>query len=214
MKVGVMGSGNVGQVLAAGFASKGHTVKLGTREPASPKLREWQEKAGPRASAGTFAEAAEFADLAVLATLWDGTENALQLAGADRLAGKVLIDATNPLHFAPNAPPTLAVGHTESAGELVQRWLPKSRVVKAFNTIGNAHMIDPKFPGGPPDMFLCGNDAGAKKDVSDICRAFGLNPIDLGGLEIARYLEPLAMIWILYGFKTNTWDHAFKLLYK
>ena len=214
MKVGVLGSGNVGQVLGAGFASLGHTVMLGTREPQSDKVRAWVQKTGSHASAGTFAEAAVFADLAVLATLWDGTENAVKLAGADHLAGKVVIDATNPLRFAPNAPPTLALGTTDSAGEMVQRWLPKSRVVKAFNTIGNAHMINPKFLGGPPDMFLCGHDESAKKEVSEICSAFGLNPIDLGGIEMARYLEPLAMLWILYGFRTNTWNHAFKLLHR
>jgi 8-hydroxy-5-deazaflavin:NADPH oxidoreductase len=96
----------------------------------------------------------------------------------------------------------------------VQRWLPQSKVVKAFNCVGNAHMFRPQFAGGPPDMFIAGNDAGAKQSVTDILKSFGWNTIDLGGIDASRYLEALAMIWILYGVRTNTWNHAFKLLRK
>ena len=207
MKIGILGTGDVARALAKGFALTGHEVKFGTRDPSS-------DKAKPL-SAVSFADAATFADLAVLATLWAGTENALRLAGPDRLAGKVVIDTTNALDFSQGPPPRLALGHTDSAGEQVQRWLPKARVVKAFNIVGNAFMVQPKFPDGVPDMFLCGNDAAAKQTVGDICAAFGWPPvIDLGGIEMSRYLEPLAMIWIVYGFKTNTWSHAFKLLRK
>ena len=163
---------------------------------------------------GTFADAAKFGDVVVLATSWSGTENALKLAGASSLAGKVVIDATNPLAFAPNAPPALAIGHTDSGGEQVQRWLPEARVVKAFNTIGHAHMFKPSFPGGPPDMFVCGNDADAKKTVTEICQAFGWPVIDIGGIEGARLLEPICILWVLYGIRTNSWNHAFKLLRK
>ena len=214
MKIGILGSGDVGQSLGSGFVSLGHQVKIGSREGGNEKSRAWARRAGAKASTGTFAEAATFADLAVLATLWSGTENAIRLADPNSLAGKVVIDATNPLVFAPNAPPGLALGHTDSGGEQVQRWLPGSRVVKCFNTVGHAHMVHPDFPGGPPDMFLCGNDADAKKTVTEICQAFGWPVIDIGGIEGARLLEPVCILWVLYGIRTNSWNHAFKLLRK
>jgi predicted dinucleotide-binding enzyme len=212
-KIGILGTGEVGQSLGRGFVAHGHEVKMGSRDPASEKVRAWVAANGPRASAGTFAEAAEFAEVAVLATLWSGTESALGLAGPERLAGKVVIDATNPLVFTPNQPPGLALGHTDSAGEQVQRWLPAARVVKAFNTVGHAHMVHPQFPGGPPDMFISGNDAAARKVVAEICVAFGWSVVEVeGGIEGARLLEPLCLLWIDFGMRTGTWNHAFKLL--
>ena len=162
--------------------------------------------------AGTFAETADFAEVAVVATLWDGTENALRLAGPQRLAGKVVIDAVNPLVFTPDAPPDLAINHTDSAGEQVQRWLPQARVVKAFNIVGYAHMVHPKFPGGPPDMFICGNDAEAKRVVTGLLAAFGWPAIDIGGIEGARVLEPLCLLWVGYAMRHGSANHAFKLL--
>jgi predicted dinucleotide-binding enzyme len=215
MKIGILGSGDVGKALGAGFAVLGHDVMIGTREPSAEKVRAWLTKIGPKGSAGSFSEAAAFAEVAVVATLWDGTENALRLAGPQNLAGKVVIDTTNPLDFSGGPPPKLSVGHTDSAGERVQRWLPNARVVKAFNIVGNQHMFRPDFPGGPPDMFICGNDAAAKKTVAGVCTAFGWpEPIDLGGIEAARYLESLAMTWILAYFATRSGNHAFKLLRK
>lgn len=215
MKVGILGSGIVGQVLGKGFASLGHDVKMGSREPGSDAIKQWVAGVGGRASAGTVAEAAAFGEVAVLATRWDGTENAIRLAGPQTLAGKVVIDVTNPLVFAPNAPPRLALGHTTSAGEQVQRWLPEARVVKAFNSVGNAHMFRPQFPGGPPDLFICGNDAAAKRTVTEIGKAFGWpGVINIGGIDGARLLEPLAMLWIVHGIRSNSWNHAFKLLRK
>lgn len=160
MKIGILGSGNVGQAIGAGCASLGHAVKIGSREPEGDKLKTWVARTGRRASAGTFSDAASFADLGVLATLWGGTENAIRLAGPRNLAGTVVMDVTNPLVFSSNAPPRLERGFTDSGGEQVQRWLPDARVVKAFNTIGSVHMFHPQFPGGPPDMFICGNDRG------------------------------------------------------
>ena len=210
MKVGIIGSGGVAQALGLGCVKYGHDVKLGTRDP--DKLKDWLVKAGARASAGTFAEAAAFGELVVLATKWDGTESAITLADPKHFAGKVVIDVTNPLVFQPNAPPRLALGWSDSAGEQVQRWLPKARVVKAFNIVGNAFMVNPDLLGGPPDMFLCGNDEAAKRTVTDICTTFGWPVIDVGGIEGSRLLEPLAMLWITYGVRTNTWAHAFKLL--
>ena len=214
MRIGILGTGDVGRALGKGFAMLGHEVKMGSRDANNEKARAWASEVGKLASTGTFSDTAQFAEMAVLATLWSGTENALRSAGAQRLAGKVVIDATNPLVLAPGAPPALALGHTDSGGEQVQRWLPEARVVKAFNTVGNAHMVKPQFPGGPPDMFICGNDAAAKADVTNILTAFGWNTIDIGGIEGARLLEPMCVLWVLYGIRTNTWNHAFKLLRK
>jgi predicted dinucleotide-binding enzyme len=214
MKVGMLGSGGVGQDLGLGFIGLGHDVKMGSRHPAKDEIKAWLAKAGKKASAGTFGEAAAFGDMAVLATQWTGTENAVRLAGPDNLAGKVVIDTTNPLLFRPKAMPALAVGGNDSAGEQVQRWLPKSRVVKAFNSVNHAHMVKPLFTGGPPDMFLCGNDDDAKKLVAGFCREFGWGVIDMGGLEAARLLEPLALIYIQNAIRTGSWNYAFKLLKK
>lgn len=197
MKIGILGTGEVGKSLAAGFTAAGHEVKMGSRAPAQP-----------------YAEAAKFGDVIVLATPWTGTENALRLTGAENVAGKVVIDVTNPLHFPPNAPPELALGHKDSGGEQVQRWLPSAHVVKAFNTVGHAHFFKPDFPGGPPDMFICGNDAAAKKTVTGILKEFGWPAIDIGGIEGSRLLEPLCVLWVGYGIRTGTWNHAFKLLRK
>jgi predicted dinucleotide-binding enzyme len=214
MKIGIIGAGIVGQTLGQGFATLGHDVKIGTRRPNDDKITAWAKKAGAKVSVGSFADAAAFGDVVVLATAWSGTENAIKLAGPKTLAGKVVIDATNPLAPALNAPPTLAIAGSDSAGEQVQRWLPQSKVVKAFNHVGNAYMFRPQLPGGPPDMFIAGNDAAAKQSVTDILKSFGWSVIDLGGIDASRYLEPLAMVWILYGIRTNTWNHAFKLLRK
>src|SRR5260221_8534043 len=146
----------------------------------------------------SFAEAASFGEVAVLATLWSGTENAIRLAEPKNLAGKVVIDATNPLVFKEGAPPALPLGFSDSGGEQVQRWLPASRVVKAFNIVGNQFMVNPQFPCGPPDMFICGNDDGAKKTVTDFLKAFGWPVVDIGGIEGARLLEPLCILSDLY----------------
>jgi predicted dinucleotide-binding enzyme len=212
MRAGVIGSGDVGRVLGAGLAGIGYEVKLGSRDPESVKLKEWQAKT--RAKTGTFAEAAAFGDLIVLATSWSGTHDAIEMAGIVNFGGKVVIDATNPLAVAPNAPPSLALGHTDSGGEQVQRWLPVARVVKCFNSVGNAHMVHPDFPGGPPDMFLCGNDQAAKETVIGICKAFGWGTIDVGGIEGSRLLEPLCILWVIHGIRGGGWNHAFKLLHK
>jgi predicted dinucleotide-binding enzyme len=211
VNVGVLGSGDVGRVLAGGFIKLGHDVKIGSRDP--EKLREWVEKAGEHASAGTFEETAKFGDVIVLATLGTGAENALRMAGLDNFTGKVVIDATNPLEHSSGLP-KLSVGFSDSLGEQVQRLIPKARVVKAFNSVGNAHMIDPDLPNGPPDMFICGNDDDAKKLVAQVCRHWGWGVIDLGGIESSRYLEPMCMVWVMHGIRGGSWNHAFKMLQK
>src|SRR5690349_19292433 len=214
MKIGIIGTGDVGRVLSAGFVKKGHEVMIGSREPQSEKLRTWQAGAGKGVKAGTYESAAKFADIAVLATLWSGTENALKLAGAENLAGKIVIDATNPLVFREGAPPSLALGLTDSGGEQVQRWLPDSKVVKAFNTVGNAHMVDAHFDNGPATMFICGNDKDANEIVAKICENFGFDVSDCGGIEGSRELEPLCILWVKVGFISGSWMHAFKLLHR
>lgn len=211
VRIGVLGSGDVGRVLAAGFVSLGHEVMIGSRDP--EKLRSWADAAGSRASCGTFEDTARFGDILVLATLGVATPEVIRLAGTENFDGKVVIDTTNPLDFSSGGP-QLSVGHTDSLGEQVQRLIPTARVVKAFNTVGNAHMVNPQFPGGPPDMFLCGNDDGAKKIVAQICEAFGWGVVDLGGIESSRYLEPMCLTWVVYGIRNKSWNHAFKLLRK
>ncbi len=213
MKVGILGSGDVGRKLGDGFIETGNTVKIGTRTPA--KVDSWVSKHGRnRASSGSFFDAASYGELVVIATLWDGTASAIKSAGPKNFEGKVVIDVTNPLEFSEGRPPRLAVGHTDSAGETVQRLLPKAKVVKAFNIVGNAHMVHPDFPGGPPTMFICGDDSEAKRSVEKILESFGWESVDIGGIEGSRYLEALAMLWIAYYFRTNNGDHAFKLLRK
>jgi predicted dinucleotide-binding enzyme len=209
--VGILGSGDVGKSLARGFAGVGHDVKIGSRSP--EKLSAFVTEMGKRVSSGTFAEAAKFGDLIVLATLGVATQEAIDLAGRDNFKNKVVIDATNPLDFSTGMP-RLSVGHTDSLGEQVQRWLPDARVVKAFNTAGNAHFVNPDFPDGPPDMFICGNDDDAKKIVSQICEHFGWGVVDIGGIEGSRHLEPMCMVWVLRGIRSSSWNHAFKLLRK
>lgn len=214
MKVGILGTGEVGRALGKGFASIGRELMIGSREPGSDKVAAMLKAVGPSASAGTFEQAARFGDVVVLATSWSGTDNAIRLAGPDHLAGKTVLDVTNPLVFQPNGEPRLALGHTDSGGEQVQRWLPKARVVKVFNTVGKAHMVKPDFPGGPPDMFICGNCEEAKKVVSGICADFGWPTIDIGGIDGARLLEPLCLLWVKYAISSGKSDHAFKLLRK
>ncbi len=214
MKVGVLGTGDVGQALGKAFVTCGHEVKLGSREANNEKAAAWVKGVGAKGSAGTFAEAARFGEMVVIATLGVATESAVKAAGPENFRGKVVIDSTNPLDFSAGMAPKLAIGHTDSLGERVQRLLPGAHVVKAFNTVGNAHMFRPSFPGGPPDMLFCGNDEEAKKKVEGILKEFGWNPADIGGIEGSRYLEPMCIVWVLYGVRTNSWNHAFKLLRK
>ncbi|MGH9911455.1 MAG: NADPH-dependent F420 reductase [Nitrososphaeraceae archaeon] len=225
MKIGIIGSGEVGRKLADGLLNLGHQVKIkiGTRDTSKKEVVEWIDKHGKKgdkesenASVGDFAEAASFGDdLIVLCTSWSGTSNAIKMADPGNMTGKVVIDTTNPLDFSQGLPPRMAVGVTESAGEINQRLLPGAKVVKAFNIVGNPHMVHPDFPGGPPTMFICGNDEQAKKMVTEsMLTPFGWEIIDIGGLEGARLLEPLAMLWITYYFRTGSGDHAFKLLRK
>jgi 8-hydroxy-5-deazaflavin:NADPH oxidoreductase len=212
MKVGVLGSGDVAKALGTGFISAGHPARLGSRTPESEGLVAWKTKVGAYGSTATFAETAKWAELIVLATR--GVENAgvLQVAGPENFAGKVVIDVTNPLVMAPNAPPSLSVGFNDSLGEQVQRLLPSAHVVKAFNSVGNSLMYRPNVAGGPPSMFFCGNDPGAKRQVAEILTSFGWEPVDVGGIAGSRFLEPLCLLWVSSAMQLGNWNIAFKVL--
>ena len=215
MKIGIIGSGEVGQALGKGFADLGHEAKIGSREPGSEKLQAWIKKTGGKTSAGTFEDAAKFGEVIVVATHGMASEKALEAAGENNFDGKVVIDVTNPLDFSGGMPPKLALGFSTSLGERIQAALPKAHVVKTLNIVNNRIMVNPRFEEGEPDMLLCGNDADAKKKVEKILRDFGWKNItDLGGIEQARIMEPLVILWVLYGARNNTWTHAFKYLRK
>lgn len=212
MKIGILGSGAVAQALAAGFTGHGHEVMLGTREPA--KLADWAAKQ-PAVRVGSFADAAAFAELAVLAVKGTAAEAALKAADASRhLAGKVLIDASNPIDDAPPEQGVLRFFTTldDSLMERLQRAHPAVKFVKAFNSVGSALMIDPKLAGGRPTMFIAGDDPGAKATVIDLLAQVGWDAADMGGAVAARAIEPLCMLWCIPGFLHNDWVHAFKLL--
>jgi 8-hydroxy-5-deazaflavin:NADPH oxidoreductase len=209
MKIGVLGSGAVGEALGVALVELGHDVKMGARSATNEKAVAWAEKTGLRASYGTFADAAAFGELIVLATLGAANAQVIRSVAPESLRGKVIIDATNPLDFSTGGPRLVA---GMSGGEQLQALAPESHVVKAFNTVGNGLMFRPKLAGGPPDMFICGNDERAKHQVAELLAEFGWGVVDLGGIDASHYLEAMCMVWVLYGFRTKSWNHAFKLL--
>ena len=213
MKVGVLGSGDVAKSLASGFIKHGHQVALGTREPA--KLKDFVAQ-HPAAQALSLAEAAKFGELIVLAVKGTGALDAVNAAGTANLAGKPVIDATNPIANAPPANGVLKFFSTldESLMERLQRAIPGAHFVKAFNSVGNAMMVNPQFAGGKPTMFICGNDDKAKATVRGVLDQFGWETADMGKAEAARAIEPLCMLWCIPGFIRNEWTHAFKLLHR
>jgi predicted dinucleotide-binding enzyme len=215
MKVGVLGSGVVGQTLAAGFLKYGHQVVMGTRDPEAKDVASWAAK-NPGAKVGTFADAAKFGELLVLSVLARVAENAVRLSGLGNFRGKVLIDTNNPISDAPPVDGVLQyfTGPNNSLAERIQALVPEAKVVKAFNSVGAGLMINPHFEQGTPTMFFCGNDAGAKAKVAEIIRQFGWEPYDCGSIVAARALEPLCMLWCIPGFQKNDWSHAFRMLTK
>jgi hypothetical protein len=211
-RVAVIGSGPVSQALADGFLKHGYAVVRGSRDPG--KLADWQKKAGAHASVGTFADAARQGETVVLAVKGTAAESAVDLCGAAALDGKVVIDTTNPIADQPpvNGVLRFFTSLEESLMERLQRRVPGARFVKAFSCVGNALMIDPQLPGGPPTMFYCGNDAAAKAEVRGVLEQFGWEVEDCGGAEAARAIEPLCILWCIPGFAKNDWMHAFKVL--
>jgi predicted dinucleotide-binding enzyme len=211
MKVGILGSGEVAKTLGAGFQKHGHTVMLGTRDV--NKLADWQAK-HPGAKAGSLADAAKFGEVLVLAVKGTAALDVLRLAGPG-LAGKVVMDATNPIAAAPPVNGVLKFFTTldDSLMERLQKAHRDVRFVKAFSSVGNARMVNPQYAGGPPTMFICGNDAAAKQTVRQVLDQFGWETLDLGSVEAARAIEPLCILWCIPGFLHNEWTHAFKVLH-
>jgi 8-hydroxy-5-deazaflavin:NADPH oxidoreductase len=205
MNIGILGSGNVAQALAKGFLDRGDAVMLGTRD--ASKLQAWREAAGQRASVGSFAETAAFGEWILLATLGTATEEIITQAGRENFNGKIVIDATNPLR-SENGVVSLAYVEP-SNGERVARTIPGGRVVKAFNTVGNALMVNPNFHGPRGVMFIAGDDADAKGAVAQLCAQWGWDTSDMGGIEASGYLEALCIVWVRHAFQTGAWNNAF-----
>lgn len=210
-RIGVLGSGGVGQTLARGFRDHGHEVRIGSRSP--EKLKEFTAATG--IDGGTFADVAEWGEILVLAVLGAGAVEALTLAGVDNIEGKIIIDTTNPLSDEPpvNGVFQVFTGPNSSLLEQLQRAFPRARLVKAFNSVGMASMVDPSFEGGRPTMFYCGNDPAARDAVGRIVEDFGWEPADMGMAEAARAIEPLAQLICIPGFLQNNWRQALRMLW-
>ncbi len=211
MKIGILGSGTVAQSLGAGFLDAGHEVMLGSRSP--EKLADWGAK-HPTASLGSFGDAAQFGEVIVLAAKGVHAASVLRMAGTANLDGKPVIDATNPIAELPPVDGVLQffTSMNDSLMEQLQREFPGAHLVKAFNSVGAALMVHPPLPGGPPTMFFCGNDAGAKATVSGLITALGWEPMDMGTAVAARAIEPLCMLWCIPGMRGGSWVQAFKML--
>jgi NADPH-dependent F420 reductase len=206
MKIAVIGAGNVGGTLGKRWAKAGHEVAFGARDPAEAKVTALVRESGPTARAASAPEAARQAAVVLLSVPWDNAQEALAAAG--ELRGRILIDATNPLPLTPEGlRQGLVIGHTTSGAEEIARWAAGARVVKAFNSTGFQNMADPAYGSQGLSMMLCGDDAEAKKVTADLARQLGFEPVDVGPLRSARYLEAVAMLWIdmaiLQGFGTN-----------
>ena len=189
-------------------------MKIGSRNPKTKELQAWVKDTKGKGSLGSPTDAAAHGEVLVLAVPGAAVQQVIDLAGPRNFDGKVLIDVTNPLDFSKGMPPGLFVGTTDSLGEQIQRKVPKARVVKCFNIVGNALMVDPKVPGGPPDMLIAGDDAAAKKKVTVILKEFGWpGAIDVGGIDGARWLEASVPLWVRVCTAVNDWNVAWKVLH-
>jgi len=213
-KIGVIGSGVVGQVLANGFIKHGYEVMIGTGN--ASKHAELKEKTGGKAETGTFEETARFGEIIVLATKGTGAEAAIKSAGLSNLKGKTILDATNPIAENPpvNGVLSFFTSLDDSLMERLQKLAPEVNFVKCFSCVGNALMVNPDFNGVKPSMFIAGNNDAAKSEVRIILDQFGWETEDMGKVEAARAIEPLCILWCIPGFLNNEWMHAFKLLRK
>jgi predicted dinucleotide-binding enzyme len=199
--------------LAKGFKNEGHDVVLGTRNPDKKELEDFKNQ-NPSIGVATFEDTASKAELMVLATAGTAIEEAIRMAGLHNFNNKVVIDATNPISHEPPVDGVLKffTDSNSSLMERIQQLLPDAKLVKAFNSVGNARMYRPKFPDGIPTMFICGNDFEAKKTVTGILTSFGWETEDMGKIESAGVIEQLCILWCIPGFLRNSWGHAFKLL--
>lgn len=213
-KIGILGSGAVGQALANGFLKHGYQVTIGTRTPG--KREELKTHTGGKATVGSFEDAAKFGEIVVLAVKGTAAESAVRSLAAGGLKGKIVIDTTNPIADAPPVNGVLSFFTTlnESLMEQLQKAAPDAHFVKAFSCVGSSLMVNPDLQGGKPTMFMCGNNDGAKKEVKTILDQFGFEVEDLGKAEAARAIEPLCILWCIPGIQQNDWTHAFKLLRK
>ena len=213
LKIGILGSGIVGQVLGKAFITEGHTVMLSTRDNNKPEVVKWKTE-NPKAQIGNFEQTTQFGDIVVLATKGDAAVSAIKLAGIDNFKHKIGIDATNPIaNEAPvNGVLKFFTNYNESLMEQIQKTIPEAKIVKAFNSVGSALMYKPKLNGGKPSMFICGNDTAAKQTIKEILTIFGWETEDMGNVEAARAIEPLCILWCIPGLVGNNWMHAFKLL--
>lgn len=211
MKVGILGSGPVGRALGAGLMRHGHEVMLGTRKVAA--LEGWAAD-HPGARIGSVTDAARHGDVVILAVKGKAAADVLRAAGPEHLHGKPIIDTTNPIADAPAEHGVIRffTDLDESLMERLLRAFPGLRLVKAFNSVGNAQMVDPLIDGGPPTMFICGNDEDAKQAVREILVDVGWDVADMGPAAAARAIEPLCILWCIPGLRDNQWSHAFKLL--
>ena len=211
-KIGILGSGVVGTTLASGFLKHGYQVTIGTRTPA--KLDNWLSTAGTNAKVASFAEAAAFGEIIVLATKGSAAAESLKLAGIGNLKGKTIIDTTNPIADAAPENGVIKFFTTldRSLMEQLQEFVSEANFVKAFNSIGSAFMVNPNFGEQKPSMFICGNNEQSKTEVSKILDLFGFEAINMGSMQSARAIEPLCMLWCIPGMLRNEWSHAFKLL--
>ncbi len=213
MRVGVVGSGQVGRVLADGLLQHDdYEVMWASRDPA--KLEQWRAAAGEHASVGTFEEAARWAHLVILCVKGTAAEDVVRMCGPENLVEKTVIDATNPIADDPPDGAVLKFFTTldESLMERLQRVAPDANFVKCFSSVGNSLMVHPDLPGGPPTMFMCGDDAWAKEETQEILRDFGWEWEDLGGAAAARAIEPLCILWCIPGFLHGDWARAYKVL--
>ena len=215
MKVGVLGTGQVGRTLASKLVALGHEVRMGAREAGNERAGEWAVEAGARASSGTFAEAAGFGEAVLNCTNGMAALAALEAAGADNLAGKVVVDVANPLDFSQGMPPTLSVCNEDSLGERIQRAFPDARVVKTLNTMGSALMVEPRRLPEPTSVFLSGDDAEAKDVVKGLLESFGWRAeeiLDLGGIATARGPEMWLPLWLRIMGATGTGNFNLKIV--
>ena len=205
MKIGVLGTGMVGSAIATRLVDLGHDVRMGARDAGNARAKTWASGAGPRASHGDFSSAAAHGETVVSATLGEAALDALKAAGAEHLRGKVLVDVSNPLDFSKGMPPTLFTGPGDSLGERIQSAFPEARVVKALNTVTAGLMGHPERLHGESDLFVCGNDAGAKKSVTNLLNEFGWKTVhDLGDIRAARGMEAYLLFWVaVYGASKN-----------
>lgn len=213
-KVGIIGSGVVGQALAKGFIKHGYKVMIGTNN--ASKHDELIKSTDGRAHIGSFEEVAIFGEIIVLATKGSAAQSALEMAGLENLKGKTIIDTNNPIADAPpiNGVLQFFTNLNDSLMERLQKFAPQSNFVKAFSCVGNVFMVNPDFGDSKPTMFICGNNAKAKTEVTEILDKFGWETEDMGAVEAARAIEPLCILWCIPGMTKNSWSHAFKLLKK